>query len=164
MSELDRLDYYTLLGVDDEASIARIKQAFKIFARRYHPDRHAGAATEKRERATAIYRRGTEAFQVLTDPVTRAAYDAALEKGHLRLTNEAREQNRRAAPAKKRRRKIPIRSPQARHLFDDAVDATKRKDWDTALRAMRGAVKLEPDNEFLRERLSQVERHIASMR
>ena len=25
MSDLDQLDYYTLLGVDDEASIARIK-------------------------------------------------------------------------------------------------------------------------------------------
>ena len=157
MSDLDQLDYYTLLGVDDEASIARIKQAFKKFARRYHPDRHAGAPDEKRERATAIYRRGTEAFGVLTDPVTRAAYDAALERGHLRLTTEAREG---ARPKGKQKKKLPIRSPQARTLWDDAVDATRRKDWDAAERALKGACQIEPNNAFLRQRYEQVRQHL----
>ena len=163
MSDLDDLDYYALLGVDEEASILKVKEAFRVFARRYHPDRFAGASPEKLERANAIYRRGTEAFQVLTDPVSRTRYDEALERGELRLTSEARENAKpkpkpAAAPAPK------IRSAQARTLYDDAVDATKRQDWKAAQRALRGAVQLEPESVFLKERLAQLEQHLRTLR
>lgn len=163
MSDLDQLDYYALLGVDEETSIVKVKEAFRVFARRYHPDRFAGATPEKLERANAIYRRGTEAFQVLTDPVARTRYDEALERGELRLTSEAREaakpKPKAAAPSAPR-----IRSAQARTLYDDAVDATKRQDWKAAQRALRGACQLEPDSEFLKERLAQLEQHLRTLR
>ena len=160
--DLDQLDYYALLGVDEEASILKIKQAFRVFARRYHPDRFAGSSPDTIARATAIYRRGTEAFQVLTDPVSRTRYDEALERGELRLTSEARE-------AAKPRAKAPppapkIRSAQARTLYDDAVDATKRQDWKAAQRALRGACQLEPESTFLAERLAQLEQHLRGRR
>ncbi|MCA9537053.1 MAG: J domain-containing protein [Myxococcales bacterium] len=159
---LDDLDYYALLGVDEEASIVKIKEAFRVFARRYHPDRFAGAPPEKVERANAIYRRGTEAFQVLTDPVSRTRYDEALERGELRLTSEAREAAKpkpKAAPAAPR-----IRSAQARTLYDDAVLATKQQDWKAAQRALRGACQLEPESEFLRGKLAQLEQHLRTLR
>ena len=159
---LDELDYYALLDVDEEASIAKVKEAFRVFARRYHPDRFVGSTPEKIERATAIYRRGTEAYQVLTDPVSRVRYDEALERGELRLTSEARETAKpkpKAAPAAPR-----IRSAQARTLYDDAVLATKEQNWKTAQRALRGACQLEPESEFLRERLAQLENHLRTLR
>jgi curved DNA-binding protein CbpA len=163
MSDLDRLDYYALLGVDEDANIVKVKEAFRAFARRYHPDRFAGASPEKLERANAIYRRGTEAFQVLTDPVARTQYDQALERGELRLTTEARDVSKpkspTAAPSTPR-----IRSAQARTLYDDAVDASKREDWKAAQRALRGACQIEPDSEFLRERLAQLEQRLGTRR
>ena len=31
MSDLDQLDYYALLGVDEEASIVMVNEAFRVF-------------------------------------------------------------------------------------------------------------------------------------
>ncbi len=157
---LDQLDYYTLLGVSEEASIAQIKVRFREFARKYHPDRFAGASPEKMEQANRIYRRGSEAFQVLTDPRTRAAYDSALEQGSLRLDAEA--QDRALAPPRAKEAKpapvrSPILSPQAQALYRHAVDASRKGDWLSAWRALKAANEVEPRNEFLETRFAQVE-------
>src|SRR5262249_28335436 len=89
---LDKLDYYSLLNLSRSASIDDIKRAFRAFARRYHPDRHTQSGEDKIDRATEIYRRGGEAFQVLSDPILRAAYDKMRERGEVRMT--AAEQDR----------------------------------------------------------------------
>src|SRR5262245_20119906 len=101
---LDQLDYYTLLGVAEDAEVAAIRRAFRTFALKYHPDRFAGEAPDSVARATAIYRRGSEALEVLSDPVARKAYDLALAGGELRLLEDAqsvvrRHERRAAAPA-----------------------------------------------------------------
>lgn len=88
-SELDALDYYTLLGVTEEATRAEIRAAFRRFALRYHPDRFAGQSEALSTRALTIYRRGAEAVDVLCDPQQRKAYDAVLKRGEKRLTDDA---------------------------------------------------------------------------
>lgn len=95
---LDALDYYTLLGVAEDASRADIRAAFRRFALRYHPDRFAGEAPELAQRALAIYRRGTEAVDVLCDVDQRRAYDAVLARGEKRLTEDATLTLRRTSP------------------------------------------------------------------
>ena len=164
MNQLDQLDYYTLLGVGDDAPIAEIKRAFRQFARRYHPDRFAGAAPEKVERASAIYRRGSEALQILTDPIARAAYDAALRQGRLRLTADERDRAVRAAHAPPpKKRPPPIKHPRALALFKEAVRCSRQEDWHGTWRALKAATDLDPDNEFLREKLSQVDERLRTM-
>ena len=64
-------DYYSLLGVSADATIAQIKKAYRKLARQHHPDRNPGD-TDAADRFKAI----TEAYEVLTDPVRRQAYDA----------------------------------------------------------------------------------------
>ena len=82
-ARLDKLNYYDLLKVASGASADDIQRAFHRFARKYHPDRQMadGAAYDKVNRASEVYRRGTEAYRVLSDPVKRRQYDAGLEGG-----------------------------------------------------------------------------------
>lgn len=160
---LDLLDYYTLLGVSQDASAADVKRAFRKFARKYHPDRFAGAPTEKRDRATQIYRRGSEAYQILVDPVSRTAYDRVLRVGRVRLTAEERERADadEKAPAKKEQ---PIRSPQALAFYNKAAASARSGQWRDAWKALKVALEHEPKNELLRRRLAQVEARLRTAR
>jgi curved DNA-binding protein CbpA len=160
---LDLLDYYTLLGVSPTATVDEVKRAFRRFARRYHPDRFAGAPEEKRERASQIYRRGSEAFQILTHDVSRRAYDRVLRLGKVRLSAEEREhaEAQEKAPVAPQN---PIRSTQARQFYERAAEAARRGEWREAWRAMKTALSHEPDNPVLRARLSQIEDRLRARR
>ena len=152
---LDQLDYYTLLGVPRDADVSAIRRAFRKFAQKYHPDRFAGAPRDKVERANAIYRRGSEGFEVLTDLVARRAYDQNLARGLLRLTPEERDSAH--AQATQRTDKGPtMRSQQALDAYHRAAAAARAGDWLGAWQALRAALELEPDNQEIKLRLQQV--------
>jgi DnaJ-class molecular chaperone len=110
---LDLLDYYTLLGVGAKASTEEIRVAFHTFALKFHPDNHEAAA--KVERATTIFRRGTEAYRVLRDPLQRKAYDIALARGSLRLRadEELLQKRQRVPPVSKRARPFFLKAQEA---------------------------------------------------
>jgi len=160
VGQLDDLDYYTLIGVEDTASIPEIKRAFRKFARRYHPDRYAGAPEAKVERAAAIYRRGSEAFQVLTDPRTRRAYDDALKRGQVRLTAEEQAAAMVDEAAQPKKKKQPIKSPQALAYFKQGIEAAHNDDWRTCWRFLKMALDAEPGNKFIESRFYQVDRRL----
>ena len=65
-----RTDPYTVLGVDRKASADEIKKAYRKLARQYHPDRNPDD-TKAEERFKEI----GEAYELLSDPDKRAAYD-----------------------------------------------------------------------------------------
>ncbi|MEJ3747954.1 DnaJ C-terminal domain-containing protein [Actinomycetes bacterium KLBMP 9797] len=62
-------DYYTVLGVDRDASAAEIQRAYRRLARRYHPDLNDDPAAEE------AFQRITEAYQALSDLARRARHD-----------------------------------------------------------------------------------------
>lgn len=66
-------DYYAVLGVGEDASQSEIKQAYRERALECHPDR---AAEDEKDAAKNEFLRVRKAFDVLSDPKRRAAYDA----------------------------------------------------------------------------------------
>jgi len=67
--------YYDVLGVPPDADESKIKRAYYINARKWHPDKNP--SEEAKEKFQAI----GEAYQVLSDPKLRAAYDKEGEAG-----------------------------------------------------------------------------------
>jgi molecular chaperone DnaJ len=75
-------DYYEVLGVDRGADMEEVKKAYRKLALKFHPDRnpHDKAAEEK-------FKELGEAYEALSDPQTRAAYD---QYGHAAFNSRAR--------------------------------------------------------------------------
>ncbi|GAA0805724.1 molecular chaperone DnaJ [Clostridium sp. AF19-22AC] len=79
MAESKR-DYYEVLGIGRDADDAAIKKAYRVLAKKYHPDMNPGDAEAEKK-----FKEASEAYAVLSDPEKRRQYDqfghAAFEGG-----------------------------------------------------------------------------------
>jgi DnaJ-class molecular chaperone len=62
-----RQDHYDVLGIDRGATPRQVRSAYRRMVHRTHPDTQGSAASFQRVR---------RAYEVLSDPVERARYDA----------------------------------------------------------------------------------------
>ncbi|MDE7063206.1 MAG: DnaJ domain-containing protein, partial [Lachnospiraceae bacterium] len=69
MAEQKR-DYYEVLGVEKSADDAAIKKAYRVLAKKYHPDMNPGDAEAEKK-----FKEASEAYAVLSDPDKRRQYD-----------------------------------------------------------------------------------------
>ena len=69
MAEQKR-DYYEVLGVDKNADDAAIKKAYRVLAKKYHPDMNPGDKEAEKK-----FKEASEAYAVLSDPEKRKQYD-----------------------------------------------------------------------------------------
>ena len=73
-------DYYEVLGVEKNAGDAQIKKAYRVLAKKYHPDMNPGDKEAEKK-----FKEASEAYAVLSDPEKRRQYDqfghAAFEGG-----------------------------------------------------------------------------------
>lgn len=77
----EKRDYYEVLGVSKDADDATLKKAYRVLAKKYHPDTNPGNAE-----AEAKFKEASEAYAVLSDPQKRKQYD---QFGHSAFTGGA---------------------------------------------------------------------------
>jgi curved DNA-binding protein CbpA len=70
------VNYYVVLGIPTDADNLVIRSAFRSLARRYHPD--AGE-----ESSPDMFRLVVEAYETLSDPIRRKAYDLSIRPNAL---------------------------------------------------------------------------------
>ena len=87
LAAIDAISYYDLFRIPPTASADELRTAFHSFAESFHPDVHRWRHPNEQAAIGIIYRRGTEAYRVLSDPVMRPRYDEALKGGILRPEN-----------------------------------------------------------------------------
>ena len=68
-------DYYSVLGVDRDATPEEVKRAYRQMARKYHPDVSTEPDAEEK------FKEVNAAYEVLSDPEKRAMYDRFGKEG-----------------------------------------------------------------------------------
>ena len=63
-------DYYEILGLSREATTQEIKKAYREIALKHHPDK-----TNNNKESEAVFKKASEAYETLSDPNKKAAYD-----------------------------------------------------------------------------------------
>ena len=67
---MDKRDYYEVLGTSKSSPDTDLKKAYRRLAMKFHPDRNPGDHDAEKK-----FKEAKEAYEVLSDPQKRAAYD-----------------------------------------------------------------------------------------
>ena len=76
-------DYYSVLGVDENASPEAIKKAYRALAQKHHPDRNPDDSEAEKK-----FKSISEAHTVLSDPSQRQKYDH-VRRGNFRTHHQS---------------------------------------------------------------------------
>lgn len=84
MIRISRMSHYAALGIEQTDDTAAIAKAYKIMARRVHPDLHKNAAWAVK--STQLL---NESYAILDNPMTRARYNVGLQMARVTLNEQA---------------------------------------------------------------------------
>ncbi len=167
LAVLDSISYYELFRVPSTATHDDLRAAFHAFAESFHPDAHVWRHPNEQAAIGKIYRRGTEAWRVLSDPVLRARYDEAVRGGILRpesLIVEMEGSPRSLAPPSgpgSGRLIDKVRSPGARPFVLRAEELLKKGDPKQAKIQLVMAMHMDKGNAALESFAKQLDEAIA---
>lgn len=156
---LEAMDYYQLIGVEARSSSRTIKDRYFDLALQMHPDRFTRHEDEQlRHEVYEVYKRLSEAFTVLIDPVSRRQYDAMLEaEGHL---GNLRYQRRESTLIEGEKGAAQAQSPLGRRFLYFALRAEEEGRLRTARSYLSLALEQEPENAGLRGRLARLDEQL----
>jgi curved DNA-binding protein CbpA len=152
LAMIEEQSYYEILRVPSTAPLADVKAAFHEFALACHPDQYVDQPSDVALAAGEVFKRGVEAYKVLTQPDWRVRYDAGLMKGKLRFVpGEAEEK---PPPPTMRTLEEIATTPRAKQwaLRADRLIASGK--LEEARVALVTALQDDYDNEELKDRLN----------
>jgi curved DNA-binding protein CbpA len=151
--------YYEILRINRRATAADVKAAFHRFALVCHPDQFAGETVDIASAAAEAFKRGVEAYRVLSDDALRKRYDRALAKGKLRIDDKALSD---PPPQPKEKPLEEVAQTQRGAARARKADRLLSSGKLSAARAeLLSAIEQEPTNQELRERLTLLDQALA---
>lgn len=119
-------DYYSLLGVDINASLNEIKKKYHLLAKRHHPDYISDKDTYNWKKANESFSEITIAYRTLIDIEKRKEYDKTLQGI--------------VSPNIKKHTEV---------LFKDAVKSSDCQDWLKAEKIMETILKSDNSKKYI---------------
>jgi curved DNA-binding protein CbpA len=174
--------YHEILGVARDADARAIKRAYFALSKEFHPDRwfrrDIGPWQPRVER---VFRKIVEAYELLSDPATRAEVQRALrEPAAAEKAPAAAKPRAAAAPAApapgapRARRPLPPLHPLAKLVaerrarsktfFEAGMAAQADERWLEAAGSLRLAIAFDPANATYRERFGEVQTRAHAIR
>jgi tetratricopeptide (TPR) repeat protein len=179
-SSLDR-PYHELLGVERDADERAIKRAYFVLSRQFHPDRYfrhdIGDFAQRLER---VFKKLVEAYELLSDPATRAEIERSLgqappgppaeatppddESAHARASAQPG-----AADELRRHFRIPEevlaeRKFKARQFYQSAQVSVHKECWLEAAAGIRLAIAFDPWCDEYKTGFAEIQAKVHQMR
>jgi curved DNA-binding protein CbpA len=179
---LDR-PYHQILGVAPDADPKTIKQAYFGLSKQFHPDRYFRRNLGPyAARVESIFKKVLEAYELLSDPATRAevqrdlggpeaasaapagasappaATGAAAAGAAAPGGADARRLRARMTGLSRHRRAFEERKRKAKSFFESGMAAFKNERWLEAAGSVRLAIAFDPQNDAYKSAFSDVQR------
>lgn len=90
-------NYYSVLGVGQSASNRDIKEAFRVLAKKFHPDRNK--AHNAKEKFIEI----SEAYKILINPSTRKDYDVLFDRFYKKNVEQEKQKEEHEEPLRRKK-------------------------------------------------------------
>jgi curved DNA-binding protein CbpA len=85
---IDKEDYFTMLGVTREAKADELQKAYFTLAKLWHTDRIPAELSDVKDQAAKVFARINEAFETLSNPQRRGRYLEILDAGAIEAEAE----------------------------------------------------------------------------
>jgi curved DNA-binding protein CbpA len=176
------LPYHELLGVARDADVRAIKSAYFGLSKQFHPDRYFRRNLGPYAlRVENIFKKVLEAYELLSDPATRAEVqsqpapapappaapaaaaaaagsDAAGAQAASDAAAAARRLRQRLHSLGRNNKVLGERKRKAKTFFESGMAAFKKERWLEAAGSIRLALAFDPDNEVFKSEFAAVQR------
>ena len=174
--------YHHLLGVPRKADSRDIKRAYFKLSKEFHPDRYYRRELGSyKQRLETIFTKVVEAYELLSDPATRAEIERSMEPEPPAVESEEESPSIPEAPETPAARKLAAlerlrahfripdeilqeRKFKARQFFQAAMIAGKKGKWQEAAASVRLAIAFDPWNEEYKSGFANVQAQVHQMR
>lgn len=163
--------YPEILGVAPDADGLAIKKAYRALSRDFHPDRYFRKQIGGfKPRLEAIFKKVLEAYELLSDPNTRAEVQKAMAAGAATAAAEAAAgsppPNRPLTPIERLRLRMPFKIPEsimverrakARTFYDSARTWAENGHHLEAASSIRLAIAFDPFDELYKSMFAEIQ-------
>ena len=171
--------YPEILGVAGNADAKAIKKAYRALSRDFHPDRYFRQNIgDHKQRLEAIFKKVLEAYELLSDPATRAEVQKAMAQASV-VPEAASESPDPATPSppltpiERLRQRMPFKIPEsilaerrtrAREFYDSALSWAENKHPLEAASSIRLAIAFDPREERYKQTFAEIQSDLSNSR